>query len=248
MIESITKNILRVGRFTSSKIAVLTTENKAKDGFGATALKYIKQKQLERKLGRSISLEKYSRTTAWGHLMEQYVCQHKLDTGYESVGDITIQHPTIETWAGTPDVKNKREKVAGSIKCFEPENFANFVDTLTKAFEEKNTEYLKGEYPDEYWQAVSDAIILGMEFMEFIVFMPYQSELPTIRAFAAEYEGVDQWKYRFIETADEAELPYVIDGGHYKNLNIFRFEVPPADKEFLTSKVIAASKLLQPFS
>lgn len=38
-------------------------------------------------------------------------------------------------------------------------------------------------------------------------------------------------------------LAYLPDGGHYKNLNIFRFEVPIADKEFLTERIKKAIAL-----
>ncbi len=39
-------------------------------------------------------------------------------------------------------------------------------------------------------------------------------------------------------------MPYLIEGGHYKNLNIIRFEVSEEDKKALTERVIKAGKML----
>ena len=40
-------NLERIGRFTSSNIWKLTTQNAKKDGFGAPALTYIEEKRAE---------------------------------------------------------------------------------------------------------------------------------------------------------------------------------------------------------
>lgn len=240
-IVSINRNEIRIGRFTSSQVYRLM-------GTPAPRAKYIKEKLIEKRLGRPLKLDKYSRPAAWGLLLEQYVCGEKLGTGYQSVGDITLQHPEYgEVWAGSPDAKNIREKVASSIKCYEPENFATFVDALNEAAK-SGTDYLRDERPEEYWQALSDACLLGMDFIEFIVYMPYFSELDTIRAYAEAYDGLDQWKYKFIATSDYTEVAWLPDKGYYKSLNIFRFPVNEADKALLTQKILEASKLLQPFS
>ena len=74
--------------------------------------------------------------------------------------------------------------------------------------------------------------------------MPYFSELEDIRTMAENYDGGDQWKYRFIVESPDAELPYLPDGGYYKNLNKFEFEVPKEDKDFLTERVELAIELL----
>jgi hypothetical protein len=63
---------------------------------------------------------------------------------------------------------------------------------------------------------------------------------------AANYDG-DQNKIAWINWASDDELPYLIEGGHYQNLNIIRFEVPQADKDFLTKRVIELSKFLEPW-
>ena len=60
---------------------------------------------------------------------------------------------------------------------------------------------------------------------------------------ASNYDG-NQNKFAWINWAEDKELPYLLDGGHYKNLNIIRFEVSQEDKDRLTIAVLNASKLL----
>lgn len=240
-IESINKNEIRIGRFTSSKIFELMKSGKGESGFGATAITYIDKKRRERRMGRPLEIEKYSRSMAWGKFMESRV-HELLGIAYESVGDITLPHPTNEYWAGSPDLKIMRESIVADIKCYEPDNFSWYVDSLTKA--NGDTEIFKKECPEEFWQLVSNAIILGVENIRAVVYMPYFSELSIVRDMASSYEGHDQWKYRFIEESDYTELPYLPDGGHYKNLNVFTFKVKEEDKQALTERVESAVKLL----
>lgn len=242
--ESITENIERVGNFTSSCMVKLTTLSRDKKSFGAPALTYISEKNMERRFGVSLGQEKYSRSTLWGHFLEQRV-HNLLGTDYESVGHITLGHPAIDFWKGSPDNKNIQKGICGDTKCFERKAFAEYVDMLVMA--NGDTEIFKAEAPKEYWQLVSNAIILGMKYIQPIVYMPYESELEEIREMAYNYDGPDQFKFRFIAEAPISELPYLKDGGFYKNLNIFLFEVPQSDIDYLTSTVLAAGKLLQKF-
>jgi hypothetical protein len=79
---------------------------------------------------------------------------------------------------------------------------------------------------------------------EAISYMPYLSELDEIRDMAANYEGEDQWHYRFITESPSAFLPYLPDGGYYQNLNRFEFVVPQEDIDALTARVMLAKNLL----
>ena len=64
----------RKARFTSSGIYNLIKTGRGKnDIFSVPGLNYIEEKTLERKLGRSMSTNTYSRDMAWGHLMEKIV-------------------------------------------------------------------------------------------------------------------------------------------------------------------------------
>jgi hypothetical protein len=44
--------------------------------------------------------------------------------------------------------------------------------------------------------------------------------------------------------ADDNELPYLIDGGFYQDLNVISFEVPVADKLLLRDCVERAGEML----
>ena len=80
--ESITENINRIGRFTSSEIHNLLSVNVKKDGFGKPALTYINEKAMERRLGRSIDTESNARPLTWGKAVEKYVHEYHLPTSY----------------------------------------------------------------------------------------------------------------------------------------------------------------------
>lgn len=244
--ESILENELRVGRFTSSQMFRLMGNGKG-DNFSAPFLKYVDEKKREIKLGRSLKVEKSSRATLWGKFLEERV-HNLLPLGYELQSNVTIQHPTIKEWVGSPDNINRNASVVADTKCLEPDAFSIYVDLLTKCSncDTKNqaTELFKKEDPERYWQLVSNSILLGCKFIEAIVYMPYESELLEIRESAADYDNFDQYKYRFITEVGKSELAYLPDNSQYKNLNIFRFEVPKSDKEALTEKVKQAIKLL----
>lgn len=246
--ESIIENELRIGRFTSSNIWKLMTNNTKGDDFGKPALTYISEKRLELKMGRSLSIEKYSRSTLWGHFLEQRV-HDLLPNGYELLQGKTFVHPTIKEWSGSPDNKNEIHNVCADTKCYEPKAFAEYVDNLTEAVGkstlEGQTDFFKEEHPEEYWQLVSNAIILGMKRIQPIVYMPYESELPEIREEAENYDNFDQYRYKFISDSSKSELPYLPDNGYYKNLNLFTFNLAEKDVELLTNRVLKAIELLK---
>lgn len=265
---SILNNEIRVGSFTSSPIHRLTGFGKRamtaeelaarpKSGVGSAvktiedpntlsneALNYIAEKNLERKIGRSLSVEKQTRATLWGHYMEQRV-HDKLPTSYRLIGKKTVAHPTIPNWVGSPDNDCKAESVVGDIKCYEPKNFCEYVDCLTLANEKNDISIFRDNFPQQYWQLISNACILGMDNIEAIVYIPYFSELQEIRESVIDLDSDDdKKKYGFIAYSSYNELPYIADGCAYKNLNIFRFVAPKEDKEFLSNRITTAGKLL----
>ena len=61
---------------------------------------------------------------------------------------------------------------------------------------------------------------------------------------ADNYEGLDQWRYRFIIEVDDRELAHQLEGLFYKNLNQLKFEVPKSDIDLLTERVKLAITLL----
>src|SRR5437870_1925329 len=117
-------NPLRVGNFNSSSIVALTSigsrkmekeellahkaqypKSKKKNidcWPGAGALTYIAERNMERRLGRSLTQESNARPLVWGNLLERRAFK-LLDTDYILVSQETIQHPLYSCWAGSPD-------------------------------------------------------------------------------------------------------------------------------------------------
>lgn len=239
--QTITQNTLRVGRFTSSGIAALLSVAKDKVGFGKPALTYIAEKNMERRLGRSLTIESNAHALTWGRLVEKRAFD-LLGTEYKLCSQDTIEHKELgKIWSGSPDlVKYDDGGTVVDIKCpITLKSFCQFADC-------ENIEQIREEHPDGedyYWQLVSNAILTESQFAELIVYCPYQSELQEIRDMASNYEG-DQNKVAWINWSGDMDLPYLPDGGYYKNFHIIRFEVPYNDMLLLTEKVLAAGKLL----
>lgn len=236
--SSILKNTNRVGNFTSSNISKLCTSGKGLNGFGAPAITYIEEVNLERKLNRSIRTDTYSKDMAWGNFLETRV-HELLEFGYDLVSNETVTHKQIPFWAGSTDLIMAGKKI-GEIKCYQPKNFAKYADVLMK----KDVAILKLECAEEYWQLVSNAVVNNVKIAEAIAYMPYESELSIIAEMAEDYDGKDQWKYRFISESEKSALAYLPDDGFYKNLTRFEFEVPKEDIEFLSEKVKLAGTML----
>lgn len=232
-------NQLRIGRFTSSEIWKLMVKGRGEYGFGEKATTYIKEKNLEIKLGRSIRTEAYSKAIAWGTVVERYVFEEKLGLEYELLSKSTDVHPTIPFWSGSKDLIVRHKKI-GEIKCYEPKHFAEYTDALLTG----NAEFIKQECPEEYWQMVSNAILNQVPVAEAISFIPYKSELAELREFVSNYDCTDPWKYRFIVESDDEALPHIPDESMYKSLNRVEFEIPAKDIELLTERVTTAGKLL----
>jgi hypothetical protein len=236
-------NAHRIGSFTSSEIHRLMSDGKAKGTFGKPFHTYIEEKNMERRLGRSLTTEVSSRPTSWGNLVELQAF-NLLGIDYKISSTETVQHPTIKHWAGSPDCEKFDEgKTVIDLKCpMTLKSFCQLVDC-------KTTDELRENHSDGdkyYYQLVSNAILTGAKFAELIVYVPYQEELAAIRELANNWEGNPN-KIAWVNWAEDSDLPFLIKGRHYKNLNILRFEVSDADKKALTDRVIEAGKALEPF-
>lgn len=233
----------RIGNFTSSEIVALT--KKAKDGksFGAPALTYIAEANMERRLSRSLTEEVNARPLTWGKLLERRPFD-LLGLEYSLTSTETFVHPSIPYWAGSPDGFKHTPKTVIDIKCpITLKSFCQLVDAgLAGGIEQIREDHKDGE--KYYWQLVSNAIITGSEWAELIVYMPYKSELEDIRLMAQMVEGEQMSKHYWIANALEDDLPYILDGGYYKNVNVFAFKVPEADKKLLTECVLRAGSML----
>lgn len=240
---SILLNKLRVGNITSSEIFALTTNGKAKDSFGKPFYTYVEECNMERKLQRSLTSESNARPLVWGKLCEEQVFNN-LPLEYTLCSQDTVEHHSIKCWAGSRDAF-KTDTVC-DIKCpITLKSFCQLVDPLyngldgMEAIAEIRENHKDGD--KYYWQLVSNAILTKAKYAELIVYVPYEKELRVIRDLAREKNDD---KLYWIIKGDDIELPYLIEGGHYKNLNIIRFEIPQRDKDFLTERVLAAEKLL----
>ena len=236
----------RFGTFSSSSIWKLMTKDRTGTGNGAPAKKYIKQVQYELNLGRPLNKEVDSIEILWGKMNELRVFQ-KLSMEYSLISKNRLFHPEIKYWSGAPDLINKNEMVVGDIKC--PYSIEMFCDKL-KAL--ANIKTYKEEFPEDYWQHISNSILLEkngceIKYFEAIIYMPYLSEIEEIKQYAVsdeiEYSNFKNEYTRFYYAKVE-ELPYLLDGGHYRNINIIRWEINPADKNLLTEKIIKAGELL----
>jgi hypothetical protein len=233
-------NKLRVGNFTSSEIVALTTLAKDGKSFGKPALTYIEETNMERRLGRSLTDETNARPLTWGKLLEGHVF-NLLGLEYSLTSTDTIQHPEIPFWTGSPDGEKKDTVI--DIKCpMTLKSFCQLVDC--KTIDEVRENHKDGE--KFYWQLVSNAVLKNKPFAELIPYMPYFSELADIRMLAQQVPGDQLSKHYWIAMACDDELPYLVDGGYYKNVNVIRFEVPNSDKALLKSKVLKAGEMLIP--
>lgn len=231
----------RTARFTSSKIVALTTNGRAKDSFGAPALTYIEEKRIERKMGRGLNTPAYSRAMAWGNFMER-VCFDFLPLEYRMVSSTSVVHPSEEFqpyWSGACDFIVPDKKVS-ELKCYQPKAFAQYTECLLK----NDVALLRKSYPQEYWQIVSNAIINRVDYGEAMSFMPTKKHAKAIQEMAYNYEGIDQWQYRFIYEEDVWKLPFMPDDSEYDMINSFVFEIPEEDIEFLNDRVRRAIEIL----
>lgn len=227
---------MRYGNFTSSCISALMSNDRSGKEPGKPFFTYVAEKQMEIRLGRDLQGDTGGRECTWGLLVERRAFE-LLSTDYKPVSKDTVLHPKIKHWAGTPDLLT--DSSVADIKCpFTLKSFCQMVDT------EGDYHKLKYVKPEYTWQLVSNAILTGKNEAELIVYVPYASELEEIREMVSNYEG-DQNKVAWINWANDNELPYLLDGGYYKNLNIFSFEIPQKDKDALTERVQKAIHLLK---
>jgi len=230
---TILSNTSRVGNFTSSEIYKLLTKDRSGKGFGKPALDYIEERNMMRRLCRSLTNETNARPTTWGKCLESFAFQ-KLGFDYELVSDVTITHPTIPYWCGSPDLIG--ENLVGDIKCpMTLKSFCQFVDA--GSIEAIRAEHTDGE--KYYQQLVSNAILTNADFAELIIYVPYLDDLTEIRLTAD-----DNKQFTWIAYAQDYELPWLKEGGYYQDVNIIHFAVPESDKELLTNAVLEAGKLL----
>lgn len=242
----------RNGNFTASEIFYLLAKGKEKGSFGKPALTYIKQTNWERSLGRALETETNARPLLWGTLLEKMAFS-LLGIEYKLCSSETLQHPKIKYLYGSPDgQKFDEEGTVIDLKCpITLSSFCDLVDPLylpvpltgMEAMNYVRENHKAGE--QYYQQIVCNAILTNSKYGELIVFLPYRSELEVIRDYLATIDDLtEQRKYYWISQAQDEELPFLPDGGIYRNLNVLRFEIPEQDKKDLIAAVYRAGELL----
>jgi hypothetical protein len=225
-----TQSTNRIGRFTSSKIAALLSNDRSGKDFGKPALTYIKNVRRERLSGLPIDTKRMEgRETEWGSLLEHYAFLEHSDLDTRWHGHTFFPHPDpvlADWWGGSPDTENKVTDTVGDIKCpFTRNSYFDFYECNT--IEEVRSECDKGE--DYYWQLVSNAVILGRAHCELVIFMPYLDELDAIRSLP----DAPYW----VVNGKDSELPHLLRGHAYENEKRFIFTPPKEDRELIESRL-----------
>lgn len=221
-----------------------TTQVDDTSKFSPAGLTYVAEKNMERRLGRSLDTNTSSRPTDWGTLLERRVLEEVLGMEYKPISSETIPHPDIDFWAGSPDARKFDEGgTVVEIKCpHSLKSYCTFADC-------KNIDEVRDNHPDGekyYWQIISNSVLINSKYAELIIYCPYKSEIQEIRELTQTLDTDEQSKYSWIYWATSDELPYLPDGGYYKNIVRFRFEVPQEDKDLLIGRVLQAGNLLVP--
>jgi hypothetical protein len=239
-------NALRIGNFTSSEIAALMSKDRSGKGKGKPYFTYIDEKNMERKLGKSVRVDTPAlvRAFSWGQLLEKNVFD-LLGGDYHYCSDQTLTHPMIDYWVGSPDGFNTNDPTAvAEVKC--PITLKSFC-ALVNAWNKGGIGEVRKAHPageKYFWQIVSNACITKAMYGELIVYCPYKHELEKIKELASSAAEVGFTEAKWIFWAQDNELPYIPEGGHYKNLNVMRFEVTYAMKAALHMTVEEAGKEL----
>jgi len=235
----------RIAKFTSSKISKLCGSLKSGEPSRAFYT-YIDDVRLEQTIKRSVDVDVNSMPLKWGSLMEVVLFQkNQIGLSYRMMHKMTIVHDEIENYSGTPDFLELGECVA-EVKCLYPRKFA----ALSLCLQKKNIALLKNEFPEVYWQVVSNSILTEVENAEIIVYMPYKSELEEIigkieETNLLESNNLNPSDYYFMTHNDIETLPYLPDDCGFPNINRFKFKVPEEDVDFLISRIKKANEILK---
>jgi len=224
---------------------------------GKAAATYIEERNMERRLGRSLDNDIDAKACSWGEFME--IVLARLLHGHYDFTKTTVQHKTIPCWVGTPDgfkLNVPRKTLFEQKSPYTMKSFCKLVDPIYDGLEgldainairngykdSKGLEHSEHKDGDKfYYQKVSNGCITEADVAELIVYCPFESEIPVIQHAAMELADP---KFEWIHYAKPESLPYLKDGGKYNNINIIQFEIPKADKELLTDLVLKASTYL----
>ena len=214
---------------TFSSSALHNLMSKGRDNFtlenvGKPFKTYVEEKVMEINLGRQLSTENSARPTAWGTLVEEFAFS-KMGLEYSLVSKERFYKG--DYWSGMPDLIT--DEIVGDIKCpWTLKGFCKLVNAI-----DKGVEVFKEEFPKYYWQLVSNAILCERDKAMIVCFAPFKEDLNDIRELAEEHIGEQNNRFAFINWAEDEELPYLIKGNKYNDLNVLEFDIPEEDKDIL---------------
>ena len=220
----------RNGIPTSSQMSKVMSNGKSEAGTGAPFYSYLEEKRFERELNRSLNTDHSVRPTSWGHALEGYVYEKFFQDAYWLVSNKTVVHES-GLFAGSPDLVN--DTTVGDIKC--PWTLLSFMKTREAL--NAGVETLKIEFPEHFWQLVSNAILLDKNEAELIVFCPSKIELNAIREYVDGIDDINVFKYKFIVDLSDEELPYIPETSKVGNWIALKFEVKQEWKDQLMERV-----------
>lgn len=213
----------RLGLFTSSNIADLTTNGKAKDSYGKPFYTLCEEKAMEVILKRPIDNPTKQIQTDWGILLENIAFQSlPLDFEYNVKRYTHLNLP----WSGVPDYLGA--DLVGDIKC---------PFTLKSAFGIamlQTAEQIKNHAPQYYWQLVSNALLAQRPKAELTIFVPKITRSSEILETAIATDNLVRFK-------SIAELPFLPVDSDFPELTRVNFEIPEADLRFLEQRILAAA-------
>jgi hypothetical protein len=241
-----TTNIERIGNATSSQIYRLMGTKQVFDS-------YVEECNMERELMRSVDKEENARQLTWGKLCETYLfgSVNLLGLQYRASGDKTRVHKYYPWWSGSEDGEFDDDvKGVLELKCpYTIKSFYRFSKAIQEGYISSVRDVKIGNSKDGekyYWQMVSNACLLGVDYAEFCVYMPFEIELDAIRETAGEMENLND--YAWVNWAGNDQLPHLKVNGNLPNLSKLRFEIPKKDKELLEQKVIEFGSKLIPYN
>jgi hypothetical protein len=221
----------RYDKITSSECYKLFESAKVKAS-------YLEEKRFAKKMKAPMNQESNARPLVWGKFLEGYVFDLMID--YELTSQETIVHPQINKWSGTPD--GVKQDIVFDIKCpYTRKSFCKLAEIIIS----QDAALLKKEYPEYYWQLISNAILTNKPKCELIVYLPKQRELEAIREKAMQNGDIElETKIYWIVNSIDDDLPHQPNESDYQSMYRLEFEAPQTDREQLIEEILKGVELI----
>ena len=260
--RKMTEQELAAYKAENPKSKALTTT--CKNTLSTAGKTYIKRKNKERKLGKSLDGSDSGRACDWGKFVEMWLMNERPDIiglHHTLTPNLTEVHPKYpDVWAGSRDGFDNDKQAVDDIKCpYTLDSFCTFAELHEAGKTIGFREVLLNGYTDSfgdiskhpdgdtyYWQLVSNAHIKGVNKANLIVFCPTREQVESIKQYAVFGDHGNVVNCFFIGNADldNNELPFVPEGSLYPNKLEFSFDIPQEDLDYLEHRVQLASTYL----